>query len=233
MLALSHGSNRDVAGNTKRNQLLSNTDSHRVEIVLQAVEALGLVALGIGIERLGEGGNDLGLGHGGHLPVVGVKGVAGPVHRDVAELLEHEADTVVDVTIGRAHVLHSQASGGQDGLLGPLHLGDDLLIGQGSQGVVRPGVGGQVVALSNLALDGVGVLDDVGANQEEGGRQLLGLEVVEQLGGVGRRAVVEGESPSVGGATDSDVVGSTSFASPVAPEEKKNVGQRSKIDGVW
>lgn len=77
------------------------------------------------------------------------------------------------------------------------------------------------MAFGNLAFDGVGVLDDVGSDQEERGRVLLGLEVVEQLGSVDRRAVVECESPSVGGAAGSDVVGSTSVASPVAPAERK------------
>lgn len=139
-LALGNVGNADVAGLAQRNQLLGGTNSHRVEIVLQAVETLGLVALGIGVKRLGEGSNDSGFGHGGHLPVVGVEGITGPVDGDIAELLEDKADTVVDVTIRRTHVLELETSGGQNGLLGPAHLGHDLLVGQGGQGVVGPGM---------------------------------------------------------------------------------------------
>jgi hypothetical protein len=195
------------------------------DIVLEAVEALGLGRGNIGIQRLREGRKDLGLGPTrSNSPVVGVKGITGPVNRDVTELLEDEADTVVDVSVWRTHVLETVTSGLHDGLLSPLHLGNDLLVGEGGQGVVRPGVGGQVVALGNLTLKGVGVLDGVGTNDEEGGRELVGLEVVQQDGGVDRGTIVEGQTPGVGSSAGGDIVTGASIASPVALVGDRGVG---------
>jgi len=209
--------NVDLAGQTQGNQLLGSIDSVDVQIVLQAVETLGLRSSNIGIQGLCEGGNNGSLGNGRHLPVVGIKLIASPVDGDVTHLLENKANAVVDITIWRTHVLELQSSGGHDGLLGPLHLGHDLLVGQGGQGVMGPCVGGQVVTLGQLTLDGVGILDDVGTNQEESGRQLGGLEVVQQRGCGSRGTIIKGQAPGVGGRAGGDIVTSTSIACPVAP----------------
>ena len=190
--------------------------------MLQAVEATGSVSGGarVGVQALGEGSNDLSLSHGfGHLPIVGIELITGPVDGDVAQLLENEANTVVDITIWRTHVLHTKTRSSHDGLLSPLHLGNNLLVGQGRQSVVGPGVGSQVMALGQLALDDIGVVDDIGTDQEEGSGQLVGTEVVKKgMGGV-RRTVVKSQAPGVGTAAGDNIITSAAIAGPVAPEK--------------
>ncbi len=104
-----------------------------------------------------------------------------PVNNDVAKLLDDGTDTVVNITIWGTDILHLRASDVKDGLLGPLQLGNDLLIGEGGEGVVRPGVGGNVVALVKLLLQDGGVPDNVGAHDEEGGLNVVLLEGSQQL----------------------------------------------------
>jgi len=215
-LADGHTSNRNVPGQAQGDQLLSDTHSHRVQIMLQAVKAGCTVRGGVGIQGLCEDRKHLGLGHRGHLPIVGVKLIAGPVHGDVAQLLEHKADTVVDITIGRTHVLEAQTCGVEDSLLGPLHLGNDLLIGQGRQGVVRPGVRSQVVTLSNLPLDNVGVRNHIGTDQEEGRCDFGLLQIVKQHRRISRWTIIKRQTPGVGTTTIDNIISMASVACPVA-----------------
>lgn len=104
-----------------------------------------------------------------------------PVDNDVSKLLDNGTDTVVDITIWGTDILHLETSDILDGLLGPLQLSNDLLVGEGGEGVVGPGVGGNVMALVLLTFQDGGVLDDVGAHDEESGLDIVGLEGVQQL----------------------------------------------------
>lgn len=194
---------------------MGNAYSEVVEIVFEAVETLGLVGSDVGIERLCKSSNDGGFGHGGHLPVVSIKSIASPVNRDIAELLEDKTNTVVDITIRRTHVLEAESGGLHDGLLSPLHLGNDLLIGQGSEGMVGPGVRGQVVALGDLALDGIRVLDDIGTNQEESSRMLVRLQIIQQGRSGGGWTIVKGQTPGVRSSASCNIVSGASITSPV------------------
>ena len=60
-------------------------------------------------------------------------------HRD-------STDTVVDVTVRRAHRVGRDTSDVLDGLLGPSELSNDLLVGESGEEGVRPGVNRQLVS---------------------------------------------------------------------------------------
>lgn len=73
-----------------------------------------------------------------------------------------------------------------------------------------------MVALGKLAADSVGSLNNVAADEEEGGSEALGLEVVENGGTDQVRAVVKSDGPGVVGAAPEQVVGVALVAEPVA-----------------
>jgi hypothetical protein len=54
--------------------------------------------------------------------------------------VEDLADAVVDITKGRADIFHGEACHVADGLFCPADLSDDLVIRQGCQTAVRPGL---------------------------------------------------------------------------------------------
>lgn len=189
-----HGLELGLLGGIK--EKLGKGDSDVVQIMLEGDDALvGRVGApggqmgGHGVDTGSEGG--LGV-FGVEGKVLGVGGIVGPVNNTVTELADNRTDTVVDVTIWGADVLHSEASDLKDGLLGPLDLGDDLLVGEGGKGEVGPGVGGDVMALVVLLLEDGGVPDDVAAHDEEGGLDIVGLEGGQQRDGVGGGACTEG-----------------------------------------
>lgn len=84
-----------------------------------------------------------------------------------------------------------------NGLPGPTKLGNNLSVGLGGQGSVRPGVNRDLVAGGVLELEHIRARDDAGTDDEEGGLELLNLEVVEDERSVGRGSVIEGETEGV------------------------------------
>lgn len=134
---------------------------------------------------------DDGLGGGSlcrDVPVIGVK-VLGPDGGLVTELGGDGTDTVVDISVRGAPVDGGDADDGLNGLLGPLQFSNDLLVGEGGHGGVRPGVDGDMVAVVVGALEGLREGNSAGADDEEGGLLVVGRQVVVQARRVGRWAV--------------------------------------------
>lgn len=216
-LAARHIRDRDIPSPAQRNQLLVQVVHMHIIVMLQRDNPLLPSGRHILVQTLLKLDQDLLLSdHVRQHPVISPEIIPTPVHSNVPQLLEHEADTVINVTVGRAHVLEPAAGELVDELLGPLHLGHDLLVRESGQALVGPSVGGQVVTFGKLTADSVGPLNNVAANEEEGGLEALGLEVVENGRGDQVRAVVKSDGPGVVGAAPEQVVGIALVTEPVA-----------------
>lgn len=84
-----------------------------------------------------------------------------------------------------------------DELPRPSELGNNLLVGQGRQGRVTPGVSTNLVSEDVLLPKNVGLAERSGTDNVEGRLEVVVAEVVEQDGRVERRSVVERQSPTV------------------------------------
>ena len=140
-----------------------------------------------------EGGNDrLGGGRAsGDVPVVCIETVS-PDGGLVAESGGNVTDTVVDITIRRAPVDGGDTNGINDGLLGPLQLGQDLLVRQRGHHGVRPGVDGDLVSLVVGTLQGVGPADGARTDNEQRRLGVVCLEDVVQTLRIGRWTIWSG-----------------------------------------
>jgi len=120
--------------------------------------------------------------------VVGIK-ILGPDRGLVSELGSNSADTVINIAIRRTPVQGRDTNGVKDGLLSPLELSNDLLIGHVGHRGVRPGVDGNVVALLVGALQGGGETDGAGSDDEQSSLLVVGQEVIIETERVRRWAI--------------------------------------------
>lgn len=89
----------------------------------------------------------------GNVPVGGVKVgdvvgsgfVRGPDDRRETHLRSDGSNSVVDVSIRRSESVGSDTDDVLDHLHGPSELGDDFLVGEGGERLMRPGVYGDLV----------------------------------------------------------------------------------------
>lgn len=180
---------------------------------------------------------------GSDAPVVGVvrlaSGRGGPDDRGEAHLKRDGTDTVINVTVRRTHGVGSNANDGADDLLAPAKFGNDLLVGEGGEGVVGPGVNRNLVTLLEFGLEHLRARDDTRTDHEEGGLEVVLVEVFEQGRSVGRGAVIVRETPGVGVGTGGDVSGTGALtARPPAVAVSTSLGKvgrvataRSRVDG--
>ena len=110
--------------------------------------------------------------HTAHGVKVGVRAVGLEVRRPdngrQAHLRSDASDSVVDVSVGRSEGVGRHADGVPNDLLRPPELSDNLLVGQGSKGSVRPGVDGDLVTACVLGLEHLRSRQNSRANDEEG-----------------------------------------------------------------
>ena len=90
-----------------------------------------------------------------------------PDHRSQADEFANSSDSVIDVSIRGPHCVRGDTSELPNNLLGPLQLQDDLLVGQGGEGSVRPGMHRELVTLHVFVLEDVRVGNGSRANDEE------------------------------------------------------------------
>lgn len=108
---------------------------------------------------------------GRNVPVVGIEVVAingSPDDRGHAHSHRDGTDTVVDVTIRRTHGVGRNTGDLTDSLASPAELSNDLLVGEGRERRVRPGVDGKLMASHVLGLEDVGARDGTRTDDEEG-----------------------------------------------------------------
>jgi len=88
-------------------------------------------------------------------------------------------NTVINITVRRAHHVGGNTGDILDDLLGPTQLSNDFLIGKSGQGGVRPGVDCKLVLTHVLFLEGDGEGDGTGADDEEGGLEVVLIQELE------------------------------------------------------
>ena len=137
--------------------------------------------------------------HTAHGVKVGVRAVGLEVRRPdngrQAHLRSDASDSVVDVSVRRSECVGRHADGVPNDLLRPPKLSDNLLVGQGSEGSVRPGVDGDLVTACVLGLERLRSRQDSRANDEEGRLEVDLVQVVKQDGGVWRRSIIVRQTP--------------------------------------
>lgn len=171
----------------------SEVDGLLVEIVGEDNKASGERASSV--EDLVEAVKNLGRREtGGNVPVVGIEVAAvgtRPDNRGEAHCHGNGAHAVVNIAIRGTHGVRRNSSDILDRLLCPSQLRNDLLVGQRCEGRVRPGVHRELMSTHVLRLQNLGARDRAGPNHKEGRLDVCGIEVVEQVRRVRRRAVVE------------------------------------------
>lgn len=187
-----------MAGTSGQEVADSEVDSLGVEIVLQADEPGAQRASAI--EELVECGQELRtrLATIVDTPVVRVVlelALGGPHDGSEVHGLADGTDTVVHITIRRAHRLGGNTSNLLDGLQVPAQLGNDFLVAEGGERTMRPGVERDFMASEISGLQDLWLVNGIGPNDIESSLEFVVLEVVENLGSVWRWAVVKGETP--------------------------------------
>lgn len=189
-VATGEGIRKDVAGG-EFNGLL-------VQVVRQDNETSGELS-GSSVQDRIEGLNDVvDTDTRRNVPVVGIEVIAvegSPDDRGHAHGHGDGTNTVVDVTVWGAHSVGRNTGDLTDGLAGPAKLGNDLLVGEGGERRMRPGVNGQLVTGHVFGLKDVGARDGARTNNEEGRLEVLVSHVVEEIGGVRRRSIVVANTP--------------------------------------
>lgn len=107
------------------------------------------------------------------------------------------ADTVIDITIGRAHRVRRDSENLPHSLLRPAERSNDLLVGLRRQVCMLPSVHRNLVSGHVLVLQDLGSGDGTRSDDEEGRGQILLDEVIEEARCVWRRSIT---TESVGNA---------------------------------
>jgi len=105
-----------------------------------------------------------------------------------------------------------------DDLPGPTKFSNDLFVGESGQGLVTPGVDGDLVSTGIFGLKGVGESDDTRADDKECCLEVHLIEVLQKVGGIVSGTIVESEAPVVFGVTITDILrsGASSAGPPAA-----------------
>ena len=123
---------------------------------------------------------------------------AGPHDWLQAHCQGNGANSIIDVTERGSHCVRGDAQHILDDFPGPSKLRNDLFVGQGSEGSgVTPRVYGNLVLGHIFALEKRGGGDSAGADDKECGLERMFVKVAQEVGGVERRAVIVGQTPSV------------------------------------
>lgn len=119
-----------------------------------------------------------------------------PDNGNHAHCKRDSTNAVVDITIGRTHSHWRDAEDGLDSLASPSKLSNDLLIREGGEVWMRPGMDTDLMSLDVFITEGIREFNHTRPDDEESGQQILRVEVIEEFRGIQPRAIVEAHSPS-------------------------------------
>lgn len=195
LLALGNGLNLEVGLKGHVDGDLGLLDIIHLEIVLQGNDTIrGTRGSG---DPLGDVTRDPGGVVVGGITVIEIPVIGVMVPHDglVTHGVEDTTDTVINVTVWRTDVPRGDTNGLTDSTGGVSELGDDLLIGLGGEGGVGPGVGGNMMALLVGTTQDLGIGEDTGSDDEEGGLDVVLFKKVQEDGGIGGGSIIVGQTP--------------------------------------
>lgn len=150
-------------------------------------------------------GRNTGCSSTGNVPVGRVEFGTGPHDGGQAHLGGDGSNSVIDITVRRSERVGRDTDGFPDRLHCPTEFGDNLLVGQVGEVWMRPSVDGNLMSRYVLGDKHLRSRDDSRPDDEEGGRQIVLVQIVEQDGRVRRRSIIVGETPVVLVGTGNDI----------------------------
>jgi len=121
---------------------------------------------------------------------------AGPDDRNEIHGGRESADTVIDITVRRSPVKGSDTEDIMDELLGPTKLGDNFLVSQSGHIRMTPGVDTDLMTRHVLLTEDVREGDSAGTDGEECCADVDLGEVLQEVLGIGSRAIIVSDTPS-------------------------------------